>query len=51
MGLFSIFLMGAAATRRDGALLKAHRPFQAVAQIVDFGLGRSKIVDQSMWID
>jgi hypothetical protein len=51
MGLFSIFLVGAAATRRGGIVRKAHRPFQAVAQIVGFGLERSKIPDLSMGID
>jgi hypothetical protein len=51
MGLFSIFLVGAAATRRGGTLLKAHTRFQAVAQIVGVGLERSKILDLSMRID
>jgi hypothetical protein len=31
--------------------LKAHRPFQAVAQIVGFGLERSKTPDLSTGID
>src|SRR4051794_2378456 len=37
MGLFSTFLLGAAAIGRDGALLKPHRPSQAVAETVGFG--------------
>jgi hypothetical protein len=51
MGLFSIFLVGAAATRRGGTRLKAHTPFPAVAQIVGVGLRRSKILDLSAGID
>jgi hypothetical protein len=51
MGLFSIFLVRAAATGRDGAVMTAHRPLQAVAQIAGFGLGRPKIPDHSMRID
>jgi hypothetical protein len=51
MGLFSIFLVRAAAVRRDGTLLKAHTPFPAVAQIVGVGLRSSKILDLSMRID
>jgi hypothetical protein len=51
MGLFSIFLVGAAVTRRDGAIRKARGALQAVAQIVGFGLERSKILDLSMRID
>jgi hypothetical protein len=51
MGLFSIFLAGAAATRCDGTARKGAWAFQAVAQIVGFGLERSKILDLSMKID
>jgi hypothetical protein len=38
MGLFSIFLVRAGAARRDGTTRKGRRLFQAVAQIVGFGL-------------
>jgi hypothetical protein len=41
-GCFRYFWWGAAASERDGGVRKVHRPFQAVAQIVVFGLGRSK---------
>jgi hypothetical protein len=51
MGLFSIFLGGAAAARRDGTARKGAYAFQAVAKIVGFGLERSKIPDLSIWID
>jgi hypothetical protein len=48
--VFDIFGASRAA-RRDGTTRKGRRLFQAVAQIVGFGLERSKILDLSMGID
>jgi hypothetical protein len=48
--VFDIFLR--AGIRRDSAPgPKAHRPFQAVAQIAGFGPEKSKMVNLSMGID
>jgi hypothetical protein len=50
-GVVFDILVGAAAARRDGTAPKGRRLFQAVAQVVGFGLERLKILDLSMWID
>ena len=51
MGLFSIFLVGAAATRRDGTIRKGRGLFKLLLKSWVLVWKRSKTLDLSMEID